>query len=55
MKKKYSKPEITTEDVSIAFAQACCEQKSTGLVIGSGNPIICKPTCHITRNDYAVT
>ncbi len=26
MKEKYEKPEIMTEDVSIAFAGTCCEE-----------------------------
>ncbi len=33
MKKKYQKPQIYTEDVSIAFAQTCCDpiESATGL------------------------
>ena len=53
MKETYEKPEIYTDDVSMAFSGACCTQKSPiGAVPGSFSPLICFPQCHWELNSY---
>lgn len=53
MKEQYEKPEVYTDDVSIAFAGACCTSQSPiGAVPGSFSPYICFPGCHWELNSY---
>jgi hypothetical protein len=52
MKKEYVKPEIITEDVSIAFTQTCCSPVTSGNRVGTSF-VICNPnTCKTTFNNY---
>ena len=53
MKEKYVKPEIYTDDVSIAFSGACCtEESDVDAVVGSFSPLICLPGCYKQLNSY---
>jgi allophanate hydrolase subunit 1 len=52
MKKQYQKPQIYTEDVSIAFAQTCCDPIETPSGINQFANMFCS-MCTIQRSyDY---
>jgi hypothetical protein len=55
MKEPYEKPEVYTDDVSVAFAQACCSKGSPiGLVPGMApTQLFCKAGCHYEQNLYS--